>query len=203
MPSRPASPVARHPGPPVPGAGLALLFHHRWAAPILAEMHARPAGARAAEIRHALGVGADSFARTARAIVSRGWLVPNPGYGHPLRPEYVLTAAGAELGEPAADLISCLRERSLGDAARRKWPLPVVHATQQGSARFSEIDAELGGPPPRALSGALQIVAELGLVRRAVDAAATPPRTLYAPTRRARPLASPLARLAELLAGAA
>ena len=31
-------------------------------------------------------------------LLRKGWLMRNPGHGHPLRPEYVLTEAGRPVG---------------------------------------------------------------------------------------------------------
>ncbi len=170
---------------------------------MLAAMGERNGGARAAELRHTLGVGDDSFRRTIAALIERGWAAPNPGYGHPLRPEYILTPRGHDLAEPAADLAALLSRRTWGDQALRKWPLPVVHSTLEGRRRFSEIEDHLAGPPPRALATALRRVDDLGLVARRVESGASPPHAVYLPTPRARPLATPLGRLSEVLRGAA
>jgi len=60
------------------------LFHHRWAAPILAELH-RSKGSRFVTLSNRLGLGRESLRRTLSALIDAGLVMKNPGYGHPLR----------------------------------------------------------------------------------------------------------------------
>src|SRR5947207_13068422 len=66
------------------------LFHHRWAVPVLAELR-RERGSRFVTLANRIGVTRDSLRRTLSALIDDGLVERNPGYGHPLRPEYVLT----------------------------------------------------------------------------------------------------------------
>src|SRR4051812_3041544 len=79
---------------------LARLAHHRWTLPVLAEI-ARSRGSRVAALTGTLGVSRESLRRTLAALQTEELVVRNPGYGHPLRPEYLLTARG-EAVAPAA-----------------------------------------------------------------------------------------------------
>jgi DNA-binding HxlR family transcriptional regulator len=163
---------------------LIALFHHRWAAPILAELE-RQKGARFAALAGILGVSRESLRRTLVALIDLGLVARNPGYGHPLRPEYVLTEAGAHVASRCTRLL-----RALGDArevALRKWSLPVLVALRD-AGRFSELREELPGITPRALALALKDLQAAGLVERRVDEDAYPPTVVYAATRAARPL---------------
>ena len=49
----------------------------------------------------------------------------NPGYGHPLRPEYVLTPRGFRL--PACvRLVEALQRLDFEDGGLKKWSIPVL-----------------------------------------------------------------------------
>ena len=53
-----------------------------------------------------LGISRSSLQRTLRALIDAGLVKKNPGYGHPMRPEYLLTERGAKVGAPAQALIA-------------------------------------------------------------------------------------------------
>jgi DNA-binding HxlR family transcriptional regulator len=176
-------------------ARLAALFHHRWAAPVLAELE-RSGGARFSPLARRLGVGRESLRRTMDALLDAGWAARNPGHGHPLRPEYLPTDRGAGLARAVGNLLPALRAAGLGDAPLRKWWLPLVHATGPGERRFSELVAELPGVTPRALALALRDLDAAGVVTRVV-VGDWPPRTAYRLTaagRRLLPLLREVAR---------
>lgn len=167
---------------------LVSLLHHRWSAPILAELD-RSAGSRFVTLAHRLSLGRESLRRTLSALIDSGLVARNPGYGHPLRPEYVLTSRGARLAPPCAKLIEMLHELGLASVGLKKWSMPVVFALQGAGrpTRFSELQSLLPGITARALAFALKDLAAVGLVERTVTED-FPPATVYRPTARARPL---------------
>ena len=160
---------------------LIALFHHRWSAPVLAEL-LRQKGSRFAALAGTLGVGSDSLRRTLDSLLSLGLVARNPGYGHPLRPEYVLTERGESVARRCAKLLDAADE----DVLLRKWSLPVLAALAQ-PARFSELRATVPGVTPRALALALKDLQAAALVERRVEDA-YPPRTVYTPTTQGRRL---------------
>lgn len=170
------------------------LFHLRWAAPILAELHGT-SGGRFVTLSHRLGLSRESLRRTLAALLARGLVARNPGYGHPLRPEYVLTPEGARLAPACGELLGALRRQGVEDVALKKWSLPVLYGLGTGAQRFSELRAVLPGISARALALALKDLDAAGLVKRRVTDD-YPPATVYEPTRRARTLAPVLTRLA-------
>ena len=70
---------------------LAELLNHRWSLAVLAELE-RTRGSRFVVLLNRIGL-----ARVPRVtlsnLVDAGLVERNPGYGHPLRPEYLLTPA--------------------------------------------------------------------------------------------------------------
>jgi DNA-binding HxlR family transcriptional regulator len=170
------------------------LFHLRWAAPILAELE-RTSGSRFVTLSHRLGLSRESLRRTLAALLERGLVARNPGYGHPLRPEYVLTAEGARLAPACGDLLVALRGSGLEDVALKKWSMPLLYALGDGARRFSELRTLLPGITARALALALKDLEAWGLVERRVTDD-YPPATVYESTLRARTLTPLLGRLA-------
>jgi DNA-binding HxlR family transcriptional regulator len=100
----------------------------------------------------------------------------NPGHGHPLRPEYLLTPAGARVAPACLSLLDALPDR---DRSLKKWTLPVLAAVGDG-ARFNDLRGELPATP-RALTLALKDLQTLGLVEREV-VGGYPPTTRYRST---------------------
>jgi DNA-binding HxlR family transcriptional regulator len=166
----------------VPIDELVAIFHHRWSAPVLAELQ-RQKGSRFAALAGTLGVGRESLRRALDSLLALGLVARNPGYGHPLRPEYVLTERGAAVAVRCSELLALADD----DVLLRKWSLPVIAALAR-PARFSELKASLPGVTPRALALALKDLRAAGLVARRVEDA-YPPTAIYAATPRAQRLA--------------
>jgi DNA-binding HxlR family transcriptional regulator len=163
---------------------LIALFHHRWAAPVLAELE-RQKGSRFAALAGLLGLGRETLRRTLDGLITLGLVARNPGYGHPLRPEYVLTTRGKAVARRCRRLLEAMGDER--ELALRKWSLPVLVALRR-AGRFTELRDELPGITPRALAIALKDLQAAGLVERVVDEDAYPPTVLYAATAQARPL---------------
>jgi DNA-binding HxlR family transcriptional regulator len=159
----------------------AALFHHRWSAPILAEMHREGGATRFVVLLNRLGISRDVLSRTLRALIRQGWVRRNPGYGHPLRPEYLLTKSGARLAPECAALISELERQDQLNTALHKWSLPILLATVATGGRFSELKAVLTGITARALVLSLKELHAAGLVERAI-VAGFPPSSRYEAT---------------------
>lgn len=168
------------------------LFHHRWAAPILAELHAS-SGAKLVTLVNRLKAPRDSVQRTLAALIDEGWVRRNPGHGHPLRPEYLLTERGEALGRACAPLLAELRALASEEVGLKKWSMPVVLALREAE-RFSELKLALEGVTSRALTLALKDLLKLGLVERHVSQD-FPPTVGYRLSAVARPLQRRLARL--------
>jgi DNA-binding HxlR family transcriptional regulator len=166
---------------------LVALGQHRWMVPLLAEL-ARSGGARFVELRHRLSLPRDSLARTIDAAIAAGWAMRNPGHGHPLRPELVLSPAGRELARVALNLAKALAAQDLAPAALSRWSLPLIHSLAHGQERFNELARSLPGASPRALSQALQRLVANDLVGRSVEAG-YPPTSRYRLTKRGLALA--------------
>jgi len=176
-------------------SNLLRLLRRRWTPAILAELH-RTSGSRFVALSQRLGVSRESLRTTLRALVAAGLVRRNPGYGHPLRPEYLLTERGAQLAPGCAELTAALPQLDLVELGLRKWSLPCVLAIAgAGEARFSQLSAGLPGITARAL--ALKDLVAADLVEREVTND-YPPATVYRLGRQAEPLVPILRRLAQV-----
>lgn len=142
---------------------LSRLFHHRWAVPILAELY-RTDGAKFITLVKHLDISKDALRRTLQSLIEQGLVVRNPGFGHPLSPEYLLTPDGMLLGKPSIELMRLIHNHQ--DIALRKWTLPVLLALAQGHTRFSGLRAALPGITSRALALALRDLEALDWLQR-------------------------------------
>lgn len=147
---------------------LVALGHHCWALRLVAALHAS-GGAKFVTLAHRTGASRDALVASLRTLQAMGLVRRNAGYGHPMRPEY-LVALGAERAAGAchtvAQAIQALPRRSSFD---RKWALPVVATLAAGPARFSELCRALPGVTPRALAATLKALRADRAIARAVS----------------------------------
>ncbi len=169
---------------------LAALFHHRWTAPILAELHVS-GGCKFVTLVNRLEISRDALGNTLRALAKAGWVGRNPGYGHPLRPEYILTRSGSRLGPSCVRVMQTLQRLGIERIGLRKWSLPIVYALTLGETRFSQLRAVWPDLTPRALTMTLKELQGAGVVQRFV-ADGYPPGTYYTLTARGKRLAASL-----------
>ena len=183
-------------------SALAAITHRRWAGPVLGALGdpetARTGGARLGALAARFGAARDPIRDAVATLETLGLVQRNPGHGHPLRPEIVLTERGRRLAPGFAELDIRLADLGVVDLGRRKWTLPVLGVVVEGPARFACVARALRPATDRAVSQALTGLVEGALVERSV-AHGAPPRWDYGVTDRARPLAE-LVR--ELAAGA-
>lgn len=160
-----------------------------WALDILARI-ATGTPCRQAPLLAATGAGRTAFASSLAHLVALGLLERNPGHGHPLRPEFRLTAQGEEMAGVAARIMGLAANRPQAPLLRRSWTVPILAVTAQ-PRHFTEIRSTLSPITDRALSQSLRVLEDQDMVRREVDGIARPPR----PTYRAIELGAKIARV--------
>lgn len=180
-------------------SSLAQLLNYRWSPALLAELHERRAGGRFVALANFLGLSRESLRRTLAALIEGGLVRRNPGYGHPLRPEYVLTPRGALLAPHCAELLSVLERLEIEEVALKKWSLPTVVALGDSGRRFGELQSSLREITGRALTATVKELGAAHLVTRQVTDD-FPPATVYTLTRRGKALLPVLHRLVAALA---
>ena len=130
-----------------------------------------------------LQISRDSLRSALGALTKLNLIMKNPGYGHPMRPEYVLTESGKLVAEQCHRL---LHLQGLTPVTEKKWSAPVIFALATECSRFNEIRAFLG-ITPRALTLALRHLVDEGYVIRIIDDG-YPPASRYALSRSAKNL---------------
>lgn len=135
-------------------------------------------GARFVTLLSRTGASRDTLSDTLGHLIAEGVVAKNPGYGHPMRPEYILTPAGQELGPVCVKATEVIPALGIVDVALKKWPMLVLVAMGRGGRRFGELKELLLGISPRALTGALRDLQASGLAERRITES-WPPHTTY------------------------
>ena len=142
------------------------LAHRRWNIPVLAELHRR-SGARFVVLASTLGASRGSLASSLDSLVDMGLIRRNPGVGHPMRPEYLLTERGERVGAHCLKIARLVDRRGENDLAYRKWTLPITAAIGDGVRRFNEVRGLLGdSASPRAVTLGLKSLLSTGWAER-------------------------------------
>jgi DNA-binding HxlR family transcriptional regulator len=147
-----------------------------WALPILSTLHVGVPG-RQATLLTATGASRTAFAQSMDHLIKIGMLERNPGYGHPLRPEFRLTQLGSTAAAIAHQIQGVTADEDQ-DLLRRSWTVPVLTSLHT-SSHFNEIKRSLPTITDRALSQSLRSMENRNWVRRSVNEAARPPRSIY------------------------
>lgn len=147
-----------------------------WAIPILSSLHVGVAGRQAALLT-ATGASRTAFTQSMDHLIEMGIVERNPGYGHPLRPEFRLTQFGKEAAA-IADKIQRVSTEDDQRLLRKSWTLPVLTSLQT-PCHFSDIKRNLHSITDRALSQSLKSMEVKDWVHRSVDETARPPRSIY------------------------
>ena len=178
-------------------SSIAKVSSHRWALPILVRLGAR-GGSRFVPLANELGLSRDALRQTLDALIESGLVMRNPGYGHPTRPEYVLTEDGRRVAPVCSKLLREAQRFGVDDLVLKKWSLPVLAALGT-EVRYGELRRAVGATP-RSLTLALKELAARDLVERRVHGD-FPPSTTYRPTAKSRALRRYAAQLVVALAG--
>ena len=159
----------------------------RWLVPLMA-LIGEQEGARFAALRARLGLSRSALTASLAHLQEAGWLRRNPGHGHPLRPEYILTKKGAPIAAFAMKVMAERARLGLEPAQLPRWSLPLIATLGRDRARFSALRASLAPVTPRALSLTLKQMLSTDLVDRALEDD-FPPIAIYGLTHRGSRLA--------------
>ena len=130
-------------------------------------------GARFVVIKRDLDVNADSLTRNLQFLIDGGWVQRNPGYGHPLRPEYLLTDKGQSIAAQCSKLVAAGHRLKVTETIFHKWSIPLLVTVKTGTYRFNELRQTLE-ITPRALTQALQRLCASDLLAQQLEYRLTP-----------------------------
>ncbi|MFO0859193.1 MAG: winged helix-turn-helix transcriptional regulator [Phycisphaerales bacterium] len=172
------------------------VFARRWCLPILAELEKRE-GSKFVTLARELGATPAAVRQSLDHLIELELVQPNPGYGHPLRPEYILTTEGNRLGPSVLLLERAVNRLADKEVAFLRWSMPAL-AVVGGSplSRFSEIGAALSPVTDRALAQTLKRMQAGQLVTRGIEDS-YPPVPGYSLGRQGKLLIEPLMALAD------
>ena len=111
----------------------------------------------------------DALSKSLKALSALDLLERNPGYGHPLRPEYVLTKRGQRVARPCARYQDLAETFGVVPVAYRKWSAPLLLTIRTNNTRFRDIQSAIGEISPRSLTEGLKGLREASLVSRSVE----------------------------------
>jgi DNA-binding HxlR family transcriptional regulator len=156
---------------------LVKLTSRAWALDILAQLHAGVPG-RQATLLAATGAGRTAFGASLQHLMALGLVARNPGHGHPLRPEFVLTEDGKAASALAHRVLQAVPDAGQAGLLRKSWTVPVLALAAQ-PLRFSGLKAGLGAITDRALSTSLQRLEAQEWVAREIDLSQRVPFPVY------------------------
>lgn len=156
---------------------LVKLTSRAWSLKILALFHEGVPG-RQAQLLAASGASRTAFAQSLRHLDELSLLERNPGHGHPLRPEFRLTANGQALAHLAHKIEATARNEAGSVLLRKMWTVPLLAAANRPKP-FVQIKRDLTPITDRALSSSLRELHDHNWIERSVDAQLRPPRPFY------------------------
>ena len=156
---------------------LVKLTSRAWSLRILALLHSGVPG-RQAPLLAATSASRTSFASSLEHLVQFGLLERNPGHGHPLRPEFRLTANGVKAAETASRIVKAVPDDREFALLRRSWTVPILALTDTPQ-RFSVIKSNLATITDRALSTSLYQLEAQDWLQRDIDTSKRVPFPTY------------------------
>lgn len=157
--------------------GLVKLTAKAWSLTILQSLQAGVPG-RQAPLLAASGAGRTAFGQSLTHLVDLDLLERNPGHGHPLRPEFRLTAQGKQAAEMAAAIFESAPNPDDRALLRRRWTAPIL-AVVRAPRHFGALKRDLAPITDRALSQALKSLEDHRWLKRQIEPDSRPPRALY------------------------
>lgn len=148
-----------------------------WSLTILARLHEGVPGRQAALLAQT-GASRSAFGQSLSHLLELGLLERNPGHGHPIRPEYRLTADGAKAAKMAHYIQTAAPQNTQNTLLRRSWTVPVL-AVSATPLYFSDIKQALGAITDRSLSQSLRSLQTEGWLQRDLERGAAPLRAHY------------------------
>ncbi len=154
--------------------------------------------ARVSPLAAAAGCGRTAMSASVVHLLEMRLLERNPGFGHPMRPEFRLTPAGTAVAAWAAELNNLIDLEQDRSIIRSKWSLPLLSCLPR-ETRYAELRRALSPVTDRALSLCLGQLTSRNWVSRMVSADTSPPAVSYRAVNHGLTLHHQLQRLPDVI----
>ena len=154
-----------------------VLFNYRWAIPIMAEIY-RNIGVKFIYLHKKLLINKGVLSKTLQVLRDASYIQKNPGYGHPLRPEYIINKHAKIIAGKCRKIYETLVDAKLQHLLTSKWNLPVIMVMQDKSLRFSELKKEIYAITSRSLTKILKFLENEKILERTITSE-YPPTSHY------------------------
>ena len=141
------------------------IFQYRWDIAILALLYVSKGG-KLVTIQKHFGISRGVLRVCLARLIEADLLIINTGYGHPMRPEYILTKKGESLGPFCDEMLKEGRKQNIEEVFQNRWSCPIIIRTGEQKIRFNELKKELVPVTSRALSSTVKFLNEIKCLRR-------------------------------------
>jgi len=143
------------------------IFQYKWDIRLLAKLY-QDNGSKVITMQSYLGISRGILKSSLKRLLDIGLVIENPGYGHPMRAEYILTSKGETLAPFCVSLLEEGNKRGLTEIFENKWSCPIIIATGEHKRRFNELKNTLAPVTSRALSTNLKFLHEVKCIKREI-----------------------------------
>lgn len=143
------------------------IFQYRWDISILALLYMSK-GDKLVTIQKYFEISRGVLKTCLTRLIEADLLIMNTGYGHPMRPEYILTEKGESLGPFCVEILKEGKKRNIEEVFQSRWSCPIIIGTGDQKKRFNELKMELMPVTSRALSSTVKFLYEIKCLRREI-----------------------------------
>ena len=143
------------------------LFKYKWLVPVIAQIHLQNGG-RFVSIYKEQGMSRSMLTSTLKHLINYGLIIKNPGYGHPLRPEFILTPLGKQFAPFCVEFMELTKNQNLSFVLQNRWAAPIIFKTGTTQARFNHYKKSLKPITSKALSESLNFLVANNFINKKI-----------------------------------